>query len=68
MELIVDADALPRPVRDRLSRALPEGARLVRCRDCVRGAPRGEGTVRCLRRREYRSAEWFCADGKEREC
>lgn len=52
-ELIVDAGALPR---------------LVRCRDCVRGAPVKEGTIRCLRRREYRDAEWFCADGKEREC
>lgn len=65
MELIVDAGALPRLVRDHLSHAAPEAARLVRCRDCVRGVPFGEGRIRCLRRREAKGAEWFCADGKE---
>ena len=44
------------------------GEKVVRCRDCVRGMPVMEGTVRCLRRREMKGAEWFCADGKEREC
>ena len=67
MELIVDAGALPRLVRDRLSHAAPEAARLVRCRDCVRNAPSRLGDGWCLHLRRKVGAEWFCADGKERK-
>lgn len=74
-ELLVRPDALPRMTRDYLLHAVRRDPGsfpgLTRCRDCVRGVPVMEGTVRCLRRREMKGAEWFCADGekrKEEEC